>query len=41
VWDLRNTTQCVSQFRVENAVEDFCCFDGKMVIAHGNTLTLG
>lgn len=41
MWDLRNTTQCVSQFRVENAVEDFCCFDGKIVIAHGNTLTLG
>jgi WD40 repeat protein len=40
VWDLRNTSQSISQFKVENSVEDFCHIDGRMVIAHGNALTM-
>lgn len=40
LWDLRNTAQALTSFKVENTVEDFCLFDDKIIIAQGPTLTL-
>jgi WD40 repeat protein len=33
LWDLRSTAHALASFKVENAVEDFCLFDDKIVIA--------
>jgi WD40 repeat protein len=40
LWDLRSTSQPVSKFNLENPVEDLCLAKDKLVIAHGNCITL-
>jgi len=40
MWDLRQTTAPVCSFKLENQIEDFCLVDDRLVIAHGNTLTM-
>ena len=40
LWDLRNTSKCVSSLKLENQIEDFCFRKEQLVVANGNSITL-
>lgn len=40
LWDLRNTSQCVSSHKLANQIEDFCFRKEQLVVANGNSITL-
>ena len=40
LWDLRNTSKCVTSLKLENQIEDFCFRKEQLVVANGNAITL-